>query len=71
MLMKIIDKSCIDIVSMFQNPFNSVSYSIIGDDQAQNRFFINPSSGIITTSGQSLTNDVNSFYTVSRYVAFF
>lgn len=50
---------------ILQSPFNVITYSIIGDDRAPNLFNINPASGVISTSSQSLFSDPNTLYTVS------
>ena len=43
----------------FQNPFNVVTYSIIGDDNAPNLFFITPQTGLITLSNTVNTDNSN------------
>lgn len=55
-----------DFLLILQSPFNIITYSIIGDDRAPNLFSINPSSGIISTSSQSLFSDPNTLYTVGQ-----
>ena len=47
-----------------QAPYNTVTYTIIGDDEAPNYFTINSFTGVISVS-QSLLNDDSSFYRVS------
>ena len=46
---------------MFQAPYNTVTYSVIGDDQAPNFFSLNPATGVISVA-QSLFNDQASTY---------
>lgn len=48
-----------------QAPFNTITYSIIGDERAPTLFSINQVSGVITTSSTSLFSDPNTLYTVS------
>ncbi|WAQ95445.1 FAT4-like protein [Mya arenaria] len=45
-------------------PYNTVTYSIIGDEPSPSRFSINPSNGLISTTSQGLFSDSNSFYVV-------
>ena len=47
-----------------QAPYNTVTYSIIGDDDAPNYFSINPASGVISVV-RALTDDSASSYRVS------
>ena len=47
-----------------QAPYNTVTYSIIGDDEAPNYFSINPASGVISVV-RALTDDSASSYRVS------
>lgn len=56
------------IVSL-QSPFNVVTYSIIGDDQAPTLFNINPSTGFISMSS-GINNDGTSFYQVCIIILF-
>ena len=48
---------------LFQDPYNRVTYSIIGDDLAQNRFSIDQSGIIRTTTG--IQGDNSDYYIVS------
>ncbi|KAK3089813.1 hypothetical protein FSP39_006721 [Pinctada imbricata] len=47
-----------------QAPFNTITYSIIGDERAPTLFSINQVSGVITTSSTSLFSDPNTLYTI-------
>ena len=48
----------------FQEPFNKVTYALIGDDSATNYFQINAESGAISVSN-NLENDGTRTYSVS------
>ena len=48
----------------FQEPFNKVTYALIGDDSATNYFQINAESGVISVSN-NLENDGTRTYSVS------
>ena len=47
-----------------QAPYNTVTYSIIGDDQAPSLFIINSASGLISTSTRGLASDNSLVYRV-------
>ena len=60
-LYNISDITCVS----FQSPYNSVSYSIIGDDAAPGLFTISPSSGMISyLTNANVGIDSTSFYRV-------
>ena len=52
------------ITFVFQEPFNKVTYAIIGDDSAPSYFRINENSGAIQVSN-NLENDATRTYSVS------
>ena len=51
-------------ILLFQNPFNVLQYSIIGDDAAPTYFQIDSTTGVITMR-QSISSDPTDIYTVS------
>ncbi|KAH3873302.1 hypothetical protein DPMN_036534 [Dreissena polymorpha] len=54
-----------DVADFFQAPYNTVRYSIIGDDIAPSLFAINPSTGMISYASNSNINlDGSSQYRV-------
>ncbi|KAL8559117.1 hypothetical protein ACOMHN_046165 [Nucella lapillus] len=44
-----------------QAPYNTVTYSVIGDDQAPNFFAINPATGVVTVTQSLLTGSASSY----------